>query len=205
MDNCVEKIEYKDYTIKLFYDEHCESPREYDGKIGKIVAFHNRYELGDSEKDLGDFLGSINPSDFTGWDEMEEYIRKHVQGTVFPLYLYEHSGITISMSPFSCSWDSGQIGFVVMEDSVIRENWNWKRLSKKRREQAIESLKSEFDEYRRYLEGQCYGYKIFDSEDIEEDDSSCWGMIGSEWAIESAKDGIDAIIRHKEKELISPC
>jgi hypothetical protein len=31
---------------------------------------------------------------------------------VLPLYLYDHSGLTISTSPFSCRWDSGQVGYI---------------------------------------------------------------------------------------------
>jgi len=31
---------------------------------------------------------------------------------MLPLYLYDHSGITMSTGKFSCPWDSGQVGWI---------------------------------------------------------------------------------------------
>lgn len=33
---------------------------------------------------------------------------------MLPLFLYDHSGITMSTGPFHCPWDSGQVGFIYM-------------------------------------------------------------------------------------------
>jgi hypothetical protein len=41
-----------------------------------------------------------------------------------PLYLYDHSGITISTSQFSCAWDSGQIGFIYCNLNKARKEWS---------------------------------------------------------------------------------
>ena len=38
-------------------------------------------------------------------DSLDKYI-------ILPLYLYDHSGITMSTGPFSCPWDSGQVGWI---------------------------------------------------------------------------------------------
>jgi len=39
------------------------------------------------------------------------------------LYLYDHSGITISTSPFSCPWDSGCIGFIYVPNTVLLKEY----------------------------------------------------------------------------------
>lgn len=52
------KIGYKGYTIKIQYDEDCESPREYDC-FGHMICFHNRHNLGDKH-DYKEPLDLIN-------------------------------------------------------------------------------------------------------------------------------------------------
>lgn len=44
------------------------------------------------------------------WTELRE-IASNVN-VMLPIYLYDHSGITISTSAFSCRWDSGLVGFI---------------------------------------------------------------------------------------------
>ena len=34
---------------------------------------------------------------------------------ILPLYLYDHSGISMKTTPFSCQWDSGQVGWIYVE------------------------------------------------------------------------------------------
>ena len=46
-----QSIEFKGHTIKIVHCEDTESPRDFDCNIGKMVCFHNRYDLGDSEKE----------------------------------------------------------------------------------------------------------------------------------------------------------
>ena len=79
-----------------------------------MCCFHKRYSLGDKH--------SIDNSQFEDWDEVEEYLIKEEKAIVIlPLYLYDHSGITISTAPFSCNWDSGQIGFIYTTEKRIKE------------------------------------------------------------------------------------
>jgi len=59
-------------------------------------------------------------------------IKTHI---ILPLYLYDHSGITMNTTGFSCGWDSGQVGYIVMSYEKIRKEYNWKNITKKRRTQ----------------------------------------------------------------------
>lgn len=47
-------------------------------------------------------------------DSLDKYI-------ILPLFLYDHSGITISTGPFSCPWDSGQVGWIYAEKKKLIE------------------------------------------------------------------------------------
>jgi len=87
--------------------------REWDN-FAKLICFHNRYNLGDDH--------DYNSDDYSGWDEMRSaIIKREDAAVVLPLYLYDHSGITISTTPFSCPWDSGRVGFAVVSKEKIRE------------------------------------------------------------------------------------
>lgn len=124
----------------------------------------------------------------------ELYNRIDKRGTIIlPLYLYDHSGITISTSSFSCRWDSGQVGYIYMtKDTMEKEGWN--------KEQATKYLESEVTVYDNYLTGEVYGFRIEDAdgEEIE----SCWGYYGDdskEDMIQECKQTIDYLVKKKEE------
>jgi hypothetical protein len=93
---------------------------------------------------------------------------------ILPLYLYDHSGITMNTYGFSCPWDSGMLGWITCEKKDILETYG--SLSPKTIEQAKSCLQAEVEEYDHYLRGDCYGYQITDEYGEEVD--SCWGFIG---------------------------
>lgn len=101
---------------------------------------------------------------------------------MLPLYLYDHSGITMSTGPFSCPWDSGQVGWIYVTKKKVREEYGWKKLNKKRIEKIEGHLKAEVEEYDRFLAGRVYGFVITEhgickhcGAEIEADVDSCWG------------------------------
>lgn len=92
---------------------------------------------------------------------------------LMPLYLYDHGGITISTSAFSCLWDSGQIGWIFADrEMIVKEHGvcNKRTLARTR-----EILEGEVQTYDLYLTGQCYGYRLYEG---EEETDSCWGFLG---------------------------
>lgn len=84
----------------------------------------------------------------------------------------------MSTKPFSCPWDSGQVGWIHVSLSKVREEYGVKRVTKKIREQAISMLEQEVEEYSQYLSGEIYGYVIEDKTGRLVD--SCWGFYGSD-------------------------
>ncbi len=158
-------------TITIERDDNPESPRDWDD-VGTMIAFHGRYTLGD--KDHG-----YNSKDYNGWDEMEAAIVKdNPGGVILPLYLYDHSGITMNTTGFSCPWDSGQVGFIVASAAKIRESFMVKRITAKVRQRAEDSLRSEVEVFDQYLTGDVYGFVVKD--DDGEVTESCWGFYGDD-------------------------
>ena len=110
------------YKIEVILDEDPRSPRE-DDNLGTMVCFHGRRNLGDKH--------DYNHHNYDGWDDMEKNIIKDNNvGVILPLYLYDHSGITMNTTGFSCGWDSGRVGFIFISKDKIREEYSCKRIVK---------------------------------------------------------------------------
>ncbi len=123
-----------------------DNPRSWDN-LGTMVCFHNRYDLGDKH--------DYNHNNYNGWDEMKNSITKEEDvAVILPLYLYDHGGITMSTSPFSCRWDSGQVGWTFVSKKKIREEYGVKRISKELIEKVTEMLEGEIRTYDMYLTGE---------------------------------------------------
>lgn len=168
---------YNGYKIELCPDYDAESPREWDN-AGQMLCWHRRYVLGDN-----------NP--YSGPEDFEEANAENPDKILvcLPLFLYDHGGITINVGGFSCPWDSGQVGFILIRRSKAIAEWGdipEPELIQK----ATDCLKGEVEIYARYLEGDCVGYVVTDPEGERLD--SCWGFIGDhKYAIEEAKARID--------------
>jgi hypothetical protein len=158
-------------TVRIMYDENAQSPRE-DDNFGHMVCFHREYTLGDKHE--------------MSVDEAKSFADKVLKngGIVLPLYLYDHSGITMSVNSFSCSWDSGQVGFIYATKEDIRKNWNLRKVTKEKLEDARKLLIAEVEYYDDYLTGQSYGYIVESPEGDHLD--SCWGFVGDKYVKEAA-------------------
>ncbi len=151
----IETIKTKRFIADIYIDDMPYSPRE-DDNLGTLIAFHSRYDLSDDDN----------------WtkEELIEHVAKE-DVLSLPVYMYEHSGVALSTSAFSCSWDSGQVGYIfVSYEDIIKE------YGKLDIETATKVLEYEIEEYSQYINGEVYGYKVYrkDGEDV----SSCWGYIG---------------------------
>ncbi len=160
MENIIAEKTVNSYTIKIYQEDAPMNPREEWDNFGKMICWHKDYILGDKHKwDLEDF---------------QEYLQKnHKKIICLDLYLYDHSGITISTKPFSCPWDSGQVGYIYTTYEDIRKEYNTKKVTKEIKEKVLALLKSEVEIYDRYLTGQVYGFVVEDNKGEVID--SCWG------------------------------
>ena len=179
----IKQIEKGDKILKIYQDNDGESPREWDN-LGTMLCFHSRYSLGD-ETDL-------SSNQFNSWGEIREYLIKEKKAVVIlPLFLYDHSGISMSTSrtgQYACRWDSGQVGFIYATRKDILDNFQTKRLSKEQIERTTNVLVGEVETYNQYLTGDVYGYEVIKrttckhcGETKEEIIDSCWGFYGDDF------------------------
>lgn len=195
-----EQIKYKGYTIEVTQDESPYDPRENDN-LGTMAFFHKRYTLGDKNH-------GIQSEEYSSWDAMLAGIEEKNGPIVYlPVYMYDHSGITINTTGFGAidgqRWDWGQIGFIYITFEKIRKEYSWKKLTPARIEKIKEYLRCEVKEYDQFLTGDVYGYKVLDSKGNEIDDGSCWGFYGHEHKtsglLEYAQNAIDCEIRSRKE------
>jgi hypothetical protein len=146
-----EKGNVKAY-IKM--DEDPSNPREWDN-FGHIVAVHGRYNLGDVGQ-------AINSENFQGWDEIEAFLRKERGADImFPLYLYDHSGLRLKVGSFQgllsqghAEFDSGQIGFIYATKAEIKAEYKGNKIK------ALKRLEGVVETYDAYLSGRVYAAVI---------------------------------------------
>lgn len=109
---------------------------------------------------------------FYSRDADEKLLEK--AGYIFlPVYVLDHSGVSMSTKAFGCPWDSGQIGYYVVAKEKVRKEFNKKVISSKLRQKVLDILNSEVELYNKYLNGDVYGYTIENANGVETD--SCWG------------------------------
>lgn len=153
------------FRVAVEYDCDPESPRSWDN-VGTVVLIDRcRYNFGDES---------------ASYDELKA-INDDPANIVLPVYMYDHSGITINTGGFSCPWDSGQVGLIYCTKEKALKEWGTgkkKIVSKKMRKKVYEFLEGEIETLDQYLRGEVYGYVLYDPEG--EEVSSCWGFYGEE-------------------------
>lgn len=173
------KTHHKGYEISIEQDENPMNPRE-DDNLGRMLCRHTRYNLGDEPQ--------------ANREEVLDILEGRKKDVVaLPLYLYDHSGITMNTTGFSCPWDSGMVGCIFASYDKIRSWYGVKRITKAVIEKVKESLRSEVKVYDDYISGNVYGYVI--KKDDEEMDSS-WGYTYED-VLNEAKAIVDNMASHK--------
>ena len=183
------------YITRTYYDEGYDSPREWDN-LGTMVCFHNRYDLGDKH--------DYKFNDYNSWDEMEkDVIKRENVGVILPLYLYDHSGITMNTTGFTCQWDSFQVGFIFISKQKMLQEYGGKIVTQKLKDRVTEYLKGEVETYDQYLRGDVYGFRVFKVENGEEEEiDSCWGYYGEEDCMEQGVSSMKCHISQEEEVVV---
>ena len=130
-------------TVEVLQDTDPLNPRrDYDNE-SLMVCFHKRYDLGDSNT-------GYNERDFDDWNQVYEQLRIDGYQTILALYLYDHSGISISATSFlgraqHANWDSGQVGFIASKE-IGHDTY----------------LMNEVSAYDNYMQGNVYAFRIYE-------------------------------------------
>ena len=165
-----------DEVLSIKYDEDPMSPREWDN-LGIMLCGHGQYNLGDEQ--------------FNDRESLDQRLHQLNPVIKLPLWLLDHSGLAMQTGSFASDaqqWDSGQVGWIVATKEDILKSYKVKpkRLTKKMIKNAEQSLRNEVADYDNYLQGNVYGYELFEvtkcttagfeDEEHEKEVDSCWGF-----------------------------
>lgn len=162
----IKEIDYKGHNIRIIEtDAETESPREYD-PLGIMVTFHRSI-------DYNDMTPALKYSDFNSLDAVKEHLINELGAVVvLPVYMLDHSGYVVSITPFAGhSLDSGQLGFIYTTREKMLKHRTFKRLTKKLLEAAELELTGEIETLAQWLRDEAYGFVI--DPDGDDDEEGC--------------------------------
>lgn len=171
-------------SVEYTYWEECFSKF-------KFIFHHKRY-------DLENFDDRLNFEDYSSWEEYKEAIEEEYNPIfINPVYMTDHSYLSLSIGKPADKWDSGQIGFAILlkEDyDQLCEYSDSKTLSKKTLE---EILIDDLIKYEAYLNGDIYEMIIEYPED-----SMCYGYYyGCDWKTNGLYDDLPEAYKNIINEL----
>lgn len=144
------------YHARITYDADAESPR-CATNLGLLACWHRRYRLGDVQpKETSQvWLQALTTSG----------------AVILPVYMYDHSSLTLRTTPFACRWDSGLLGYIIATAEAIRTTLGWRRVTAKRRRLIETWLRAEVALYSSYLQGDVWRYEVVAADDATVVDS----------------------------------
>lgn len=167
-----ERYEHKGYTITIDSDDDAQDPRG-DDNATVMLCWHPRYNLGDEHGEAAKIKAAIDEhfaDRRMNVDVIFRWLRAfHGATTIQPLYLLDHSGLSMSTSPSLADpggWDTSAVGFVFDTEHT-------RSVTGVEPENVPAAIAGEVKSYSTYLEGGYVGWTVLDhrGEVIE----SCWG------------------------------
>ena len=205
--------------LELKYDRH--------EKVWQLWGTYYWFPLGTSKEAKFDVIKEYESLDWLVDDMIEalpqkdkwHLLEKHANIVYLPLYLYDHSGITMNTGGFSDRWDSGQVGYIYTDKKTIidcggkirNEKGNYVKITDKNwKKAAYQWMQGEVDEYDMYLTGEVYGVitEEYNAEDDGwEEKDSCWGFFNDKWGDELIKEialnfGVNETLYEKMDEVV---
>ena len=183
------------WSLELHYEEYPDNPRKWKDCMGHMVCWHRRYALGDNDQKFAtteDFWRSLaeeitlhieDPKmsdevyeklDSMDANDLQRFVYESGQYVILPLYLYDHSNITMSTKPFSCPWDSGHVGYIYVSMDDLRQEYGSDYSDKELRTKGKRILEDEVEEYAQYIRGDVFRCILMCNMDICDTFGNCF-------------------------------
>lgn len=154
----------KQYRFEVLVDPDPQSPRENDN-LGTMLYNHRRYVLGDDLIKFGSFEEYLDSANLAA----EEVVS-------LPLYLLDHSGLSISTTDFNDQWDSACVGVIYTTFDKIKKEYGVSEVDLDLIERVGNVLDSEVSEFNTYLNKEIYGFRL-----CEKTADGQWNEVESGW------------------------
>ena len=174
----------KQYRFEVLVDPDPQSPRENEN-LGTILYNHRRYVLGDDLIKFASFDEYLDSANLSA----EEVVS-------LPVYLLDHSGITLSTTDFQDQWDSGCVGVIYTTFDKIKKEDGVEEVDPDLRERGGLVLDSDVSEFNTYLNKEIYGFRL-----CEKSDSGEWSEVESGWNFYGSNVNENGMLEFLEPEI----
>ena len=208
MSAAYETFEHNGFTVNIHPDREADSPDTWGDEsvfaLGFSRDFHLKRPSLTEVRDVVWYMSKEEIVRFLTEEEgrAEDMAREdaehfHKPGwEVFPLFAYVHGNTVLSLGEFSCRWDSGQVGYVLVKLTEVGEG-----TTDAGRVTARVCAEGLVETWNQYLSGDVWGYVITDGDGAEVEDGSCWGFYGLDECIEEAKRACPSAAETREVNL----
>lgn len=162
--------------LVIQYDSYPRSPRE-DDNHGYFITVQRNYNSPDNyEPDIAQFIktsGDEAESIEAHMKAIKKYMKEDRNEKVLyitPIYMYEHGNIVYKQGTAN-GFDISNCGFYIITDKTHELVCGDDKKTKK---QFIASIDTELSAYSSYVNGEVYGYTLYDEAGEEED--ACHGF-----------------------------
>lgn len=170
-------ITVEEPRLKIQYDTDTESPREWSN-LGYFITETRNYHSAEDTNDHIRLLKRDIPC------EIGDKVL-----AIYPVYKYEHGGVSYHLGTAK-GFDYSNCGFYIVTDKTVKELGTSKKDFKK-------VIENEINTYNKYVNGEVYGFILYDKKGEIEDSS--WGYydiedirtaLPKEWKKEKLKEYI---------------
>lgn len=149
----------KEYNLSIEHDYCPEDPRNDVCNKTHMHIFDTEYNLGDYTytDDPFEFMKTIvkfyapevDTTDIKEVRELKAILMKLDNIVYKPVYIYDHSGIVLSTTPFNDRWDSWECGFIYIDHDAVGEESDWKAT-------AAGIIEQELKTYNEFIAGEVF-------------------------------------------------
>lgn len=175
----------------------CSEPHMFNDHMdGNDCKFCGGCEMGDNPFHFPmDDAGSISEA-LAFCEAHQDRMPAEYKLYTLRLFLYDHSGITMNTTGFSCGWDSGQVGWIFCTHKQVLESQpSWKYITRSRSEQVETWLKGEVKTYDQYITGSVYEFAIWEHDALDdpmdgEEIGNCCGFFSDDFGRDWVANGM---------------
>jgi hypothetical protein len=178
-------------VVRVCASRFVENPRDGADRLSTMWCWHPQYGL--SGKPERRDSRRPNTHDYDGWQALGKAIERDIKPVVMlPVYLYDHSGLVLSTTPFSCPLDSRQVGFIFFERDMLKA-FGAKIATKKVKERMLRYLQADIAEYSAYLNNEVYEWQLYVNDELVDRRDDYYGDEQIERMFEEAAASLGAL------------
>lgn len=167
-------------TVDINYSDDAPNPRHQDDILGKSVFVSGT--KGRASR-LADVNMSLDGQFSCIADAIDSYAEQNgisrEDMLCWTVYKHEHDGISLSTEPFAGGFNSSIAGFIFKSKSMLRDEFDVKRISPRLNKVIEASIQSELDRLCQWANGDVYTISVLDEDgDVVEEVINCYDREG---------------------------